>query len=177
MRRVKKSAAVMMAAALMAAMPVTAFAGEAVVSNVPGQTSIDVKTKYQDSSSRPTVYSVDVSWGAMEFTYVESGTQIWNPQTHEYQPQTAASWTASGNTVTLTNHSNAQVQADLSYTSVTGMETVTGTFDNPQLILESAEGKTVEEAPAGTAALSLSGTLPVDMTAFETAGTITVSIQ
>lgn len=177
MRRTKKTEAVIMAVAIMAAMPVTAFAGETVISGVPGQSSIDVKAIYQDSSTSPTVYSVDVSWGAMEFTYVESGTQIWNPQTHEYQPQTYASWTAGGNTVTLTNHSNAQVQADFSYTSVTGMETVTGTFDNPQMILESAEGKKVEEAPAGTVALSLSGTFPKDMTAFKTVGTITVSVK
>lgn len=37
---------------------------------------------------------IDVSWGAMEFTY----TAAWNPSTLAYDP---GSWTASGNTVTV----------------------------------------------------------------------------
>ncbi len=40
--------------------------------------------------------SVDIAWGAMEFTY----TAAWNTSTLAYDP---GSWSASGNTVTVTN--------------------------------------------------------------------------
>lgn len=55
------------------------------------ETPVVVPTAAEDT------VDIDVSWGAMEFTY----TAAWNPSTLAYDP---GSWTASGNTVTVTNN-------------------------------------------------------------------------
>lgn len=52
------------------------------------ETPVVVPTAAEDT------VDIDVSWGAMEFTY----TAAWNPSTLAYDP---GSWTASGNTVTV----------------------------------------------------------------------------
>ncbi len=90
-----------------------------------------------------TVYSVDVEWGAMTFEYEASK---WDPVNHKNLGPTdengAAGWRiydSTNNTVvegaqnainkiTVTNHSNAQVYAKLSYASETAYAGTTGTF-------------------------------------------------
>ena len=44
----------------------------------------------QDVYKRQTVYSVDLTWEDMTFTYNESGARTWDPDTHTY---TAVSYT------------------------------------------------------------------------------------
>lgn len=69
----KKTISVLLALVLILAMSTTAFA--ATIESSPGSQDIDVNAKYVDGVSAPTKYSVDVSWGAMEFTYTVSGTR------------------------------------------------------------------------------------------------------
>ena len=90
----------------------------------------------------------------MEFTYTVSGTKTWNPATHAYATIIQPAWSASGNTITVTNHSN------------------TG------LTLPTAEGKAVNDAVlTGKTSLTLGGTLASDITVFTNVGTVIVTIS
>lgn len=141
-----------------------------------GDRDIDVKAQYNDKTTSPKIYSLDIAWGAMEFTYNKAGTNVWNPNTHEYEPKITDGWTANGNSVTVKNHSNAVVGAFFSYASDSSYSGVTGQFDNGFIEFESAEGTTVENAPSGSAALTLKGVLP-EGTKLTKVGEITVRLD
>lgn len=141
-----------------------------------GDKNIDVKAQYNDQITSPEIYSLDVTWGGMEFTYSKAGSNVWNPNTHEYDTKTTDGWTAAGNSVEVKNHSNAVVGAFFSYASDPTYSGVTGQFDEDFIELQSAEGTTVENAPSGAAALTLSGTLP-EGTTLTKVGTITVRLE
>lgn len=141
-----------------------------------GDKTIDVKAQYNDEITSPKVYSLDITWGAMEFTYNKAGSNVWNPNTHEYEMKTTDSWTAAGNSVTVTNHSNDVVGAFFSYASDPAYSGVTGRFDEDFIELQSAVDTTVANAPSGTAALTLSGSLP-EGTTLTRVGTITVGLM
>lgn len=140
-----------------------------------GTQNIDVQAKYVDASTNVTVYSVDITWGAMEFTYTESGSNIWNPGTHAYDLTSDTIWTSNGNTITVTNHSNAEVTAAFAYTPATGFEELTGTFSINELVLATAENTTVDAAPGASTQMEISGALDKDLTTPSKIGTITVT--
>ena len=175
--RKQNSGYITLAAALItAALPFTAFAESASVSQAPANQSIDVQAKYEDSTQRPVVYKVDMEWGVMEFTYHEAGTNTWNPETHQYELNVDGSWSSQGNTVTVKNHSNTAVTAALSFQAADGLD-VEGTFDKNTLELASAEGTAADAPPAGTAALTLSGRLDPGAEEMHTVGQITVAVN
>ena len=66
-------------------------AGNVDGAGVGSQDPIDVTAKYNDGATEPTVYSVDLTWEDMTFTYNESGTRTWDPDTHTYTDTTSAS--------------------------------------------------------------------------------------
>lgn len=143
-----------------------------------GNTTIDVNAIYAGSVSTPDVVSVDIAWGEMQFTYHVSGTHQWNPIEHKYEEQTTASWTSSGNTVTVTNHSNVAVKAELSFTAESAYSGIAGSFgEDATLLLATAVGTDKNAAPVDTADLTLSGVLASDVTAVTKVGTITVKIS
>lgn len=170
----KKFIAIILSVMLICSLSVTAFAQTTTGEDV----SKDVKAKYVDGVATPEVCSVDVSWGAMEFTYSESGTKTWNPQTHEYTYNTTAGWSANGNTVSVTNHSNKAVTASLKFEALPEYsEKIRGLFDKAELLLASAENTDVENAPKDTATLSLEGTVGNELTEFTKVGSITVALN
>lgn len=176
----KKTALVLTLAMVFSLAPVSAYAD--TITSVSGTASHDVKATYRADSSGGaggTVYSVDITWGDMAFTYTaEAG--IWDPATHKTTDAEGGVWTVDnegGNTITVTNHSNTGVTAAFSYAADTGFEGITGTFDNASLNLESAVGTAVDEAPNGTAALSLSGALGSTTADNTKIGTITVMLN
>ena len=72
---------------------------------------------YTDTKEVEHIISVDISWGAMEFTYTDGE---WNPETHTYGE---GKWTPdaeNGNVITVTNNGNVAVNVAFAYT-----ETVT----------------------------------------------------
>lgn len=168
----KKILSLILAVALVMAVGATAYA--ATIST--GNQSIDVEAKYQDSITTATVYSVDVTWGAMQFTYSESGAMTWNPADHTYTDNTTAAWTASGNTVTVTNHSNAAVTASFEFAALEDYDTVTGSFDIASETLEAGVVDGYDSADNVTSTLSLAGTLAETVTDYTRVGTITVEI-
>ena len=172
----KKFVFILLTLALVLVMSTTAFAE--TIENNPGSQDIDVSAKYVDSVSTPTKYSVDVTWGAMEFTYTVSGTKVWDPETHTYTTSTQPAWTASGNTITVTNHSNTDITASFAFSALTAYNTVTGSFSSTSLTLPTAEGKAVNDAVlTGKTSLTLGGTLASDITVFTNVGTVIVTIS
>ena len=172
----KKMLSLILALALVMSLSVTAFADE--TNNGTGDTSIDVNAVYSDGVATSDVISVNVEWGAMSFTYSVNGTKTWDASTHQYITDSEAEWTASGNTVTLTNHSNVAIKAELKFTPETAYNTVSGSFDNASLSLPSAVDKaTDDETLVGTAKLTLAGTLDSSVTTSTKVGTITVAIS
>lgn len=168
----KKIVSLILALTLVMSLNITAFATTVGT----GDQDIDVKGKYQDNTTAPTIYSVDVTWGAMEFTYTESGAMTWNPADHTYTDSTSAAWVANGNTVTVTNHSNAEVTASFAFKALDAYNTVTGSFDVASETLDAGVVDGYDTADKVVATLTLAGTLAETVTDFTKVGTITVTI-
>lgn len=168
----KKIVSLILALTLVMSLNITAFATTVGT----GDQDIDVKGKYQDNTTAPTIYSVDVTWGAMEFTYTESGAMTWNPADHTYTDSTSAAWVANGNTVTVTNHSNAEVTASFAFKALDAYNTVTGSFDITSEKLDAGVVDGYDAADKVVATLTLAGTLAETVTDFTKVGTITVTI-
>jgi len=173
----KKLTALFLAIMLVAAMSTTAFAATPITT-AGGSDSADVTGTYVAGSSGGTVYSVDVAWGSMAFTYTGASTGTWNPTTHTYDGTTDAAWSCAegANKVTVTNHSNTAVTAALSYTPGESYSGITGSFDKSSLGLLTAVGTEVADAPSASALLTLTGELASSVTEAATIGSVTVSI-
>lgn len=176
----KKTALVLTLAMVFSLAPLSAYAD--TIGTAGGTASHDVTATYRADSSGGAggkVYSVDITWGDMAFTYTaEAG--IWDPKTHTTTSSTGGVWTVNntdGDKITVTNHSNTDVTATFSYAADTGFEGITGTFDNASLNLESAVGTAVEAAPKATTSLSLNGALGSTTTDNTKIGTITVTLN
>lgn len=116
--------------------------------------------------------SVDITWGAMEFTYMDGD---WQPESHTYAD---GEWTAdneNGNVITVTNNGNMAVNATLTYTkTVTEVEgsfidndgtAITSPFTlaveeekKVKLILTGKPSSTLEDATLGSVTVTI--TLP-----------------
>ena len=136
-----------------------------------------VKGKVIDKSDEKKVYSVDVTWGSMDFTYTRTITPVWNEQTKDYDQQTNAKWSAVGNYIQFTNHSNIEVTASMSYQKGRGYSSVNGTFSKGRLVLPSALGKSMNATElTGRCDFTLSGQLDGDSSTSREIGKIKVVI-
>lgn len=176
----KKTALVLTLAMVFSLAPLSVYAD--TITKVGGIASHDVKATYRADSSGGaggTVYSVDITWGDMAFTYTaEAG--IWDPATHKTTGAEGGVWTVDsegGNTITVTNHSNTGVTAAFSYAAADGFGDISGSFDHDSLTLQTAVGTAVEAAPKATTSLSLNGALGSTTTDNTKIGTITVTLN
>lgn len=153
----KKIFTIIIALAMVLTMSVTAFAAEDT-GNKPGDTqTIDVTAKSTSSgTSEATVYSVDISWDSMTFTYSESGTKTWNPADHTYTTSTSGGWDKTTANVTVTNHSNAEVDVAVTYSAVDGTG-VTGAITNGTKTLAAGVENAYASADSLVATLTISG--------------------
>lgn len=155
--------------------------GTSVCAAEPGDSDTrDVKATYYANTKAETVYSVDIEWGNMEYTYTIDSEGTWNPETHQFDGASGeGNWSCDtgANQVTVTNHSNAAVKANFSYVSEEGYDGITGTFDKNTQDLATAEGTEVLNAPKETSTLSLSGALKKNVTTPTTIGTATVTLN
>lgn len=178
----KKFITAITALAMMLTMSVSAFAASPVTQD-GGTDSKDVTAKYVDGLTSPDVISVDISWGAMQFTYTEQGTREWNAAEHKYEDKVGTpAWTENGNTVTVANHSNIIVSAGFAFTpladsGVTGSFTYNKTAENNAVTLESAVGKDKTAPDAVTATLKLGGKVNKANTDFTKVGAVTVTVS
>lgn len=136
------------------------------------------------------VYSVDISWQSMEFKFTTTSA-TWDPGTHSFGSATG-SWSVFDgssnniNTITVTNHSNDSIKANLSYTPIEA-SVGGGFYDSPaesggnvitSVDVPTAVGTTRGTAPTGNGYLRISGT-PSDSwinSSGGTLGNITVTI-
>ena len=156
----KKITAALLAGAILTASAVSVSA--TTYDRVPSYSSHSVKGSYVANVSAETVYSVDIDWGSMEFTYTVDNEGTWNPETHTYDGATSGVWSCEegANLITVTNHSNAKVGVKLNFKEeARPFQGVTGTFTNEQYTLESGEGKTYDQADTKPSALTLSGAI------------------
>lgn len=88
----------------------------------PGQSStIDVQAELKENPDRGNIYSVDLSWDSMVFTYTANVKYTWQPKTHTYYSErTGGSWDKSTSKITATNHSNAAVNVAFGFTAQNG---------------------------------------------------------
>lgn len=147
---------------------VPAFAADTIGKG--GSAVKDVKATYSAGDSAAIVYSVDITWGEMSFTYNDGA---WDPDTHKYD----ASWSPKGNTVTVTNHSNTAVTAKLSYTAADNYTDIAGKFEKGELNLATAVGTDISNAPHDSDTLTVSGALSSETLADTVIGTVTVTLN
>ena len=150
----------------------------------PGESaSIPLYGIYEPMAAEDTVYSVSVTWGDMEYTYSEGEKGTWDPSTHTYQNGTSSGWNwqDESNIITITNHSNAAV--DAIFVGATNGN-VTGSFYSQskggealtenELHLDSAVGTTVEQAPTQNVYYQITGG---EIQESGTIGNITITLQ
>ncbi|NLJ40049.1 MAG: hypothetical protein GX352_00320 [Clostridiales bacterium] len=173
----KKTIHVLLVLVLVLCMSATAFAE--TIGGEGGSTTVDVKGTYKQGGAETIVYSVDIIWGSMEFTYTSAGAGTWDPSTHKSDGQTDAAWSCinDANKITVTNHSNTAVKATFAYASEPAYETVNGSFGNSPLNLATAIGTQLGSAPSGNATLTLSGSLAQNVSAKTKVGTVTITIN
>lgn len=146
----KKVLSIILTLVLVLSMSVTAFAAE----------SGDIKVTYsQPDTEKVTI--VDLTWGSMEFNYNSGDKKVWNPNTLEYEivegEEGDASWTPAnegGDTVTVTNHSNIALCVTVTYTAA-AENGVTGSVENGTFLVATSVGTEKENAPKGSAKLTL----------------------
>ena len=175
----KKTALVLTLAMVFSLAPLSAYAD--TLGTAGGTASHDVTATYTTDSTGGaggTVYSVDIAWGDMEFTYTAAA-GVWDPVTHTITGADGGTWSATntgGNQIKVTNHSNTAVTATFSYAAASGYEGISGSFDKTSLDLATAVGTEVSNAPKDSAALTLSGALDSATAASTKIGTITVTL-
>jgi len=73
-----------------------------------------VQAVYQEGGETMTVISVDIEWKGMSFTYTGPSQPQWDPVNHKYI-SSEGHWEPSEASITITNHSNAIILADIQY--------------------------------------------------------------
>lgn len=177
-RSMKKLIATALALTMTLSLSTTALAaGNVDGAGVGSQDPIDVTAKYNDSTADPIVYSVDLTWEDMTFTYNESGTRTWDPDTHTYTDTTSAGWDKIAAAVTATNHSNTEVTVSFTYTPQ-GATGVNASMSKDSFKLAAGVENKPNEAATDSSILTITGTPNNSVTAEGvTIGTITVTIE
>ena len=127
-----------------------------------GSKEIAVKAKYSVVSNTPASYSIDLSWTDMTFTYTRMDTHIWDPLTHTYKTESQSGWDETRGSITVTNHSNVDVQVAVAYLPEADTE-ITGILKNSSAKLKAGTIGDYAGADSMTATLTVSGT-PKDIT-------------
>lgn len=167
----KKIISLILALVMIMSLSVTAYAVGSGESS-----STDVKATYNSGADAGKIYSVDISWTGMSFTYTDADT-IWDAATHTYVPTSEPYW--SEGTITVTNHSNDTVTASASYTAEAGYENIAMTFSSASVTVATADNGV--DGAAGTAVTETITVKPEGALAEGVAdvkiGTITITIS
>ena len=154
----KQILSTLLAIAMLFSLSLSAFSA-----SVPEGDESNIKVSYSQGETDPDIiYSVQITWGSLEFNYESGLVKTWNPNTLKYEitPQAGISpaWTpvtAGGDQITVINHSNTAINASVSYTK-NAQNGVDGTVQNGTLRLPTAVGTDIDNPPTATATLTLS---------------------
>lgn len=146
------------------------------------------------AASDTTVYSVDISWGNMQFIYKEASNGTWNPETLQYDDPNDAGWfpvtnatesTLASNQIRITNKSNENIDCTPTFTLSTDEDVngVKGSFlyDNGSKLVTinslNINKATVGKATEEVILLSLEGQPYSKVLDSTTVGTVTIEIN
>ncbi len=168
----KKILSILLTLTLVIGCSTTVFAE---TSTEAGSQSQDVYGTFVAGTKTSTIFTVDIEWSAMDFTYYEANEPVWDPETHTYSnvEEYGEHWEGEG-TITVTNHSNTAIKAVSKYTGLEGYKTAGLEFNNKEVYLESAE--IGNEAKEEVITVTPYGTLPV-LNEKTKIGTITVELS
>lgn len=139
--------------------------------------SITVIAKRTDTTENKIVYSVDMKWDDMVFTYHEKSTRVWNPIDHTYSEEITGEWDKNTAEILVTNHSNAGVKVGFVYKTI-GDTNLTGTLDVTESTLKAGVENDYEHADNVTSKLTLSGKPNETVSeAGSRIGTITITVS
>lgn len=170
----KKFLAMTLALIMMTSMVAVAVAAEVTRNGGTNEAAV-TGTCEAGISSPEVVYSVDISWENLDFTYYEASSATWDPENHVYKNDAReAGWDANDvGTATITNHSNTAILATFSYSAETNYESADMQFLSDEVYIASAETDNQAETASNT--VKPTGTLPKG-TENATIGTITITI-
>lgn len=177
--RIKKLTAVAMTGMMVLGMGTSVCAASPITPS-KGTGTKEVTATYATNGKAATVYSVDIEWGNMQYTYTIDSEGTWDPETHQFDGASdTGKWSCSdgADKVKVTNHSNAAVKAAFSYAPEEDYNTITGNFDQKTADLPTAEDTDVDEAPTKTVQLTLNGELDKNVTTHTKIGTATVTLN
>lgn len=180
----KKAISLAVALLLTVSMAVPAFAADITSPSTnlgEGSYTLGVNGSFSAFVPADTVISVDIEWTALDFTYDAGAVGTWNSTSHKYENGREGAWSDNQATITVTNHSNADITAGFSFASTA--EGVNGVFTKTSFDVVSADDDQYRSDDP-----SVQPTAPSDSTKFnidpnsspisetQTLGTITVSI-
>lgn len=172
----KKLIAFFLAVMMIASMSVTVFA-EANVGTDGDSATINVGGNFRSTGAIYKTISVDIQWEDMTFVYLKTSAGEWDPTTHEYVGGVEGEWSSEKRTITITNHSDTELTANLFFeqlVDVTGVFSSTGEMSS-LLELDSAVGTSRDEAPSVSEEFGIIGGEPLDENT--SIGMITVYIE
>lgn len=148
---------------LIFAMRVTAFAVQSDNNKIVDSTAINVNAVLNEFIQTETKYSVDIKWTDMTFAYTLKGTREWEPSDHSYSTDTSGKWTKDTATVTVTNHSNADVYVDMKFDPIREDTGIVSELTGGNGVLAAGEENKPDEAAEIVGRLHISGTPNTDV--------------
>ena len=182
----KKIFALLLALALVMSMSTTTFATSGAGSDnynsdeidTGERTDIDVTASYVPGTEGGIVYSIDLTWTAMAFTYHAASEPVWNATEHKYEGEDCEAYWESGNAgISVTNHSNAVVVVSPTFTAGTGFETVGMKFRYDESVFYVGSAADTNAAVTVDISVTPTGVLPADTTDRARIGYITVKLE
>ncbi|MBE6534542.1 MAG: hypothetical protein E7678_06215 [Ruminococcaceae bacterium] len=132
--------------------------GDVTITEPNGSADINISINYNGDLTDNTVYSVDVIWNDVTFTY-DAGSVQWDPEKHDYSMLDGKSgWVDSSGEITVVNHSNEKVAVDIVFKQddiPNGSATLS--VGSPSFILDSAVGTVFADAPKMSTEITATG--------------------
>lgn len=167
----KRIASLCLVLALLMGLSITAFAADESGVGVGNYNTSVTGSTVNGSTDSATVFSVDITWTGMDFTYHGAQAPVWDAENHTYTEGAKAHWEGNG-AIKVTNDSNTGITATPSYTATVGYEDADMVFNTDKLCVGTAEyGQQTE----GSISVAPTGSLPND-TQDKVIGTITITI-
>ena len=140
----KKMISLFLVLVLLFVMSVTVFASNIVDTDTGS--SQEVHATYKEGLKDKTIISVEINWNKMSFTYHGDSEPQWNALEHRYEGDVIkAGWDNSDATITIKNHSNSLLQAQLTYGKEEAFKDIEMAFTDAAPYIGSAYTSDTEE--------------------------------